>query len=334
MGTYLKVSDLSIALLALISSIISLGLLLPILRRTFLDSPTKLNSSHKLPKPTGGGLVFVVISTIVAIIFYWINSVDNIQSICLILIASSPLALVGLLDDRFSLSIWWRFGIQFLTVLILLIMSPLSFNWILWPILIIIGIAVINCINFIDGLDGVLGGSSVVFLCAAALSFPVDPIGLASTPLYSLIGAILGFLYWNWSPAKVFMGDVGSTFIGAVFLGVVLQQSTFVSALSLLLVPFLILADAGGCIIRRIQYRQPIFIPHKLMLYQRLNQSGWSHSQVAILYASCTAFVAIAHLLGGFIYVLFAIALVSVLAIWLDQNVAVSFVKSMQSAQK
>ena len=71
--------------------------------------------------------------------------------------------------------------------------------------------------------------------------------------LWPLVGALFGFLLWNWSPAKVFMGDVGSTFLGAVFAGVVLQQASFTAALGPLLVATPLLADACICVLRRLR---------------------------------------------------------------------------------
>jgi UDP-N-acetylmuramyl pentapeptide phosphotransferase/UDP-N-acetylglucosamine-1-phosphate transferase len=204
------------------------------------------------------------------------------------------------------------------------------------PLLIAI-VAVINFINFIDGMDGVLGASSFVLILAAAVSFSV--VGTVhsqeSNPisLYALLGSLIGFLIWNWSPAKVFMGDVGSTFVGSVFVGYVLQQHSYASALSLLLVSFPLLADAGGCVLRRIQYKQAILKPHKLMLYQRLNQNGWKHSQVAILYCILTTFLAAVHLWGGLLWMLKAIILESIILLWLDQRVAIRFVESLRRSK-
>lgn len=138
-------------------------------------------------------------------------------------------------------------------------------------------------------MDGVLGGCSAILMLSAASSFALSQAhfgrGLDPLPIYGLVGSILGFLCLNLSPAKVFMGDVGSTFIGSAYRGYALQQRDDSSAISLLLVSFPKLADAGGCVLRRIQYRQPILRPHKLMLYQRLHQSDWKHSQVASLYS-------------------------------------------------
>jgi UDP-N-acetylmuramyl pentapeptide phosphotransferase/UDP-N-acetylglucosamine-1-phosphate transferase len=84
-----------------------------------------------------------------------------------------------------------------------------------------------------DGLDGLVAGCLAVTIAALATALA------APWPLWALVGALLGFLLWNWSPAKVFMGDVGSTFLGAVFAGLVLQAPTWPEALGLLLLALL-----------------------------------------------------------------------------------------------
>ncbi len=87
--------------------------------------------------------------------------------------------------------------------------------------------AVINFVNFTDGLDGLVAGCMAISLGAIAIN--------GATGLWPLVGALAGFLIWNWAPAKVFMGDVGSTFLGAVFAGMVLQASSWPQALAMLL---------------------------------------------------------------------------------------------------
>ncbi len=321
-------------------SAFSLRALLPILRKRFLDDPNKPNSAHANPIPSGGGIVFVVL----AVIFGLLSIVgrSNLSAcspgwLAWIPLLCLPLAIVGMVDDQRGLSVWVRFAVQFLTAGVLLSLSPQHYSpWTILPLL-IAGVAIINFINFIDGMDGVLGGSSVFLLLAAAISFSLfqetHTKGVNPLPSFALIGAILGFLYWNWSPAKVFMGDVGSTFIGSIFIGYVLQQTDVASAISLLLVAFPLLADAGGCVIRRIREQQPILKPHKLMLYQRLNQRGWKHSQVAFLYTSLTAWLAITHILGGLYWVLASIVCQSLICVWLDQSIAVPFMVSLRRSQ-
>jgi UDP-N-acetylmuramyl pentapeptide phosphotransferase/UDP-N-acetylglucosamine-1-phosphate transferase len=96
--------------------------------------------------------------------------------------------------------------------------SPLALSWWLVPVAVFAATAVINFVNFSDGLDGLVAGCAAVLLTVAVLALPPE----AGHGLLPLIGALLSFLAWNWSPARVFMGDVGSTFLGAVIAGMVL----------------------------------------------------------------------------------------------------------------
>ena len=282
--------------------------LIPLLRRRLLDQPNA-RSSHSLPTPRGGGLAFVLVgSPAVAFLGGWL------PVLCL------PLALVGFLDDRHNLPAALRYGIQVVTVLMLLLISPWnlpSIGLLPWLLLLIAGTAVINFTNFMDGLDGLVAGCMVVLFAVAALT------GMPA--LWPLVGSLLGFLLWNWSPAKVFMGDVGSTFLGAVFAGVVLQQASFQAALGLLLVGTPLLADACLCVPRRFLAGQRVFKAHRLHLFQRLHQAGWPHAHVSILYIGATAVLALALFWGGLPWLITLAAFELLLGVWLDQRVAVPF---------
>ncbi len=282
--------------------------LIPLLRRRLLDQPNA-RSSHSLPTPRGGGVAFVLVGSISVVFLGGLLPV-----LCL------PLALVGFLDDRHNLPAALRYGVQFATALVLLLISPWQFPSIgvLPCLLLLIGsTAVINFTNFMDGLDGLIAGCMAVLFSFAALT------GMPA--LWPLVGALVGFLLWNWSPAKVFMGDVGSTFLGAVFAGVVLQQASFQAALGLLLVGTPLLADACLCVPRRLLAGQQVIQAHRLHLFQRLHQAGWSHGRVAGLYVAATAVLGIALLAGGWLLVSGLASAVVVIGVWLDQKVAVPF---------
>jgi UDP-N-acetylmuramyl pentapeptide phosphotransferase/UDP-N-acetylglucosamine-1-phosphate transferase len=242
-----------------------------------------------------------------------------------------PLALVGLLDDRLNLPAALRYGVQAATAALLLATAalPLPEGWLRWPLaaLLLVAItAVINFFNFMDGLDGLVAASTVPLLAAAAL-------GLGLGWPWLLLGALLGFLRFNWSPARVFMGDVGSTFLGAVFAGLVLQAPSWPQAVVLLLAATPLLADALICVLRRLLAGQNVFRAHRLHLYQRLQQAGWSHRRVAGLYALASAALAALPLaVGAAAGPQVALAAVTALALavlglgaWLDRRWAAPF---------
>jgi UDP-N-acetylmuramyl pentapeptide phosphotransferase/UDP-N-acetylglucosamine-1-phosphate transferase len=152
----------------------------------------------------------------------------------------------------------------------------------------LVATGIINAVNFMDGLDGLVSSCLFVWFVLAAIALQVPALWL-------LAGALLGFLLWNWSPARLFMGDVGSTYLGAVVAGVFLlatRQGPAPSML-LLLAALPLLGDAGWCLLRRAWARQPVWEAHRLHVYQRLQQAGWSHAQVAALYSLCTLALAL-----------------------------------------
>ena len=153
----------------------------------------------------------------------------------------------------------------------------------------------------------------------------------APWPIWTLVGALLGFLLWNWSPAKVFMGDVGSTFLGAVFAGLVLQAPSWAEALGLLLVATPLLADACLCVPRRLLAGQRVFQAHRLHLFQRLHQAGWPHARVSSLYIAGTVVLAAALLAGGWTWVVGLAVVELFVGFWLDRHVAVPFAVASQS---
>ena len=304
-----------------------LNALIPVLRRRLLDKPN-VRSSHLQPTPRGGGIAILGVSLISSSLA--VLTGRGLPGTLLPLLAA-PLAVVGLLDDRYSLPSSWRYAAQLLTAVLILVLSPLATeslpsvvvgNWLLFLVLFLLVVsftAVINFINFMDGLDGLVAGCMAVSI--AALAIALD----ASWSLWALVGSLFGFLIWNWSPAKVFMGDVGSTFLGAVFAGLAFQASSWPKAICYLLVATPLLGDAFVCVFRRLFARQPVFQAHRLHLFQRLHQAGWSHSRVSYIYIAATAAMALAMLFGGLPWVLGLAVVEMLLGVWLDQRVAAPF---------
>lgn len=278
--------------------------LIPVLKQRLPDIPNA-RSSHRSPTPRGGGLAFVFVATLLTPLFAH-GASAWIPVVC------APLALVGVLDDRFNLPALWRYLAQILTALALMVIATLPMP--LWslPLVLLAVTAVINFFNFMDGIDGLVASCGAVLMLAAGQ--------------WVLAGALLGFLLWNWSPARVFMGDVGSTYLGAVFAGIILQRPQPLQALLLLLVSTPILADALICVVRRWHAGQQIFQAHRLHLYQRLTRAGWSHARVSFLYLTLITllsigyfyFLPLPYMAGGVLIVLG-------IGLWLDKKQAFSF---------
>jgi len=326
----LPTSPLLVIPLAGVSSWLMLAALIPQLRRRRLDKPNE-RSSHRQPTPRGGGLAFVLVASFASVLA-WLNRTGSAWAPLPVVSApllALPLALVGFLDDRHNLPASWRYGIQLATALLMILVSPLvAPSFLLLPLLALLVIAVtavINFTNFMDGLDGLVAGCMAVAIAAAAFELA------APWPIWALVGSLLGFLLWNWSPAKVFMGDVGSTFLGAVFTGLVLQATSWPEALGLLLVATPLLGDAFVCVPRRLLAGQRVFQAHRLHLFQRLHQAGWPHARVSSLYVAATAVLAIALLWAGLPWVITLAAAELLTGVWLDQQVAVPFAVASRS---
>lgn len=316
-----------VVILSAISSVLILNCLIPWLKRYFLDLPN-LRSSHYSPIPRGGGLIFVLLSSLSCILYLFEGSPQTILFIPLVLV---PLAIVGLFDDKYDLPPLWRYLFQIFSSFLLLWLSPLvsfqffssslsGFLFILFVIFLLVLVsAIINFVNFMDGLNGLVAGC--MFIAFSTLCIRLH----APWPFWVLVGSLLGFLFLNWSPSCIFMGDIGSTFLGALYAGLVLQSPNWSTTLSLLLVITPLLADSLSCILLRLYRRQCIFIPHRVHLYQRLNQAGFSHSFVSSIYIFATFLLSCSLIFGG----LSLISTVSVLVIFagylLDRFFAVPF---------
>ena len=316
--------SLAVALAAVVAWWL-LRALLPNLRRRLLDQPNA-RSSHSQPTPRGGGVAFVLVAAAAGAIGLFgvvFSGQPALTGSPLAMVAlplqALPLSVVGFLDDRHNLSAGLRYGVQLATALLLILVSPLPLPWLGLPLLLIAVTAVINFTNFMDGLDGLVAGCMAVAIVALAIALA------APWPVWALVGSLLGFLLWNWSPAKVFMGDVGSTFLGAVFAGLVLQAPSWPKALGLLLVATPLLGDACLCVPRRLLAGQQVLQAHRLHLFQRLHQAGWPHARVSSLYIGATAVLALALLWGGLSWLITLAAFELLLGIWLDQRVAVPF---------
>ena len=293
---------------ALLSWLLLWGLI-PWLRRQLLDQPNA-RSSHRIATPRGGGVVFVLVGSLLSLA--WGEGASAwIPLIC------CPLALVGLLDDRYDLPAGLRYAAQLATACVLVAMAAVPLPIWALPVVVVAVTAVINFTNFMDGLDG------LVALCGFVL--------MAAAGQWPVAGALLGFLGWNWSPAKVFMGDVGSTWIGAVFAGMVLQQSGPWEAISLLLVGFPLLGDALVCVLRRLRAGQPVFEAHRLHLFQRLQRGGWNHAKVSLVYGGATGVLAFTRQLGGTAALPLLIGAEMLFALWLERNHAVGFQREAKS---
>ncbi|MBL4721625.1 MAG: glycosyltransferase family 4 protein [Alphaproteobacteria bacterium] len=297
--------DLSLALpagLAFVGAIATVGLLIPVLRRrAIMDMPND-RSSHTVPTPRGGG---AAVTVTILLVWGWRAFHTNDVWVLAILAAALGLALVTWIDDLRSLSPLTRLGAQIVAVGIgisALLDGNFFFQGLLpgWLDVLVAAIGwvwFVNLFNFMDGIDGISGveaacvggGAALVALLAPTMAPPAPVFGL------TIAAAALGFLIWNWHPAKVFLGDVGSVPIGFLLGWVLLGLAAAGLWASALILPLYYLADATITLTRRVLRGEKPWHAHREHYYQRATQNGRSHAQVsAMILVANLALVALA----------------------------------------
>jgi len=225
-----------------------------------------------------------------------------------LLAGGAIIVLIGALDDRFELSakvkllgqiaaagvVVFGFGIRIslLNIPFGESMQPIA-EWLAIPLTILWIVGCTNAINLIDGLDGLAAGVSgiaIATILAMAAIMGSEPVLLLSAPL---LGGIVGFLRHNFHPAKIFMGDSGSLFLGfslATLSMLGFKQVTIVSFVTPLLIIGVPLSDTFFAIVRRVVNKRPIFAPDKGHLHHCLRELGFSHRGTVLIIWGIAAF--------------------------------------------
>lgn len=264
------------------------------LSRQLLDVPNE-RSSHSRPTPRGGGLAIVVTVTAITT---WLGIIQQMSlATCTVLIVGGLfVATAGWWDDRYSLSPLIRASVHLLAAVIALYglgpLHQLDLGTITLTLddwggtgLTLLGIVwLINLYNFMDGTDGLAAMQGVCSgLMGGLLFLQQQQSGLALLSLV-LAMASAGFLYWNWPPARIFMGDVGSGYLGYALAVLILagQNEAQLPLLLWLILLALFIGDATFTLVHRLLLGQPWYQAHRQHAYQRLTQLGWSHRRVML----------------------------------------------------
>ncbi len=256
------------------------------IKRAILDIPND-RSSHTIPTPRGGGLAVAIVWFLVISLLFLNSKIDN--KLYFALLCGIPISAIGLLDDVITISPKIRLIIQIVSsILAIMILGGLkivefgSINFqstFILSVIAVIGIVwFTNLFNFLDGIDGYIS-TEVIFICTAF--FLLTKVEL---PLF-LAAASLGFLLLNWQPAKIFMGDVGSTLLGFTIgvLAVYYQNTGEASIAVWLLLTSLFWFDATITLYRRWRNKESLSKAHRKHAYQRIVQSGFSHQKTVLL---------------------------------------------------
>lgn len=255
-------------------------------RRAILDHPND-RSSHSVPTPRGGGWG-VVLTWLPALLVLGITA-GRLDTVLPVLAGAVALVWVSWRDDRGGLPVRVRFGVQAAVVAVGLLALPggLIFQGILpfWLDRLAAAFAwlwFLNLFNFMDGIDGIAGGEAASIglgLAAVTLLAGTDPLTAAQGAV--ALGAALGFLVWNWHPARVFMGDVGSVPLGYLFAWLLLGLAAQGLWAAALLIPLYFLADATFTLLRRLLAGKTVWQAHREHIYQRAVQGGRTHAAVS-----------------------------------------------------
>ena len=247
-----------------------------------LDIPNE-RSLHTLPTPRTGGIA-ILLGTATGLLVLVLVQGRTIATLPLY-IAVMILALLSLSDDRYRLGVGLRLLVQLAIAGFLIYHYRTPGQGIaLGLIALLFLVWMINLYNFMDGMDGFAGGMSIFgFGTYAALGWQAGQVEL-SLGCATLAAACAGFLPLNYPPAKLFMGDVGSTVLG-LLAGVTILQSHRDGILPvwlgiLVFSPFIV--DASVTITTRILCRERFWEPHKKHCYQRLVQAGWGHHRTVL----------------------------------------------------
>jgi Fuc2NAc and GlcNAc transferase len=253
-------------------------------------------SSHDCPTPNGGGLGIVVAGSLAGIALVLLSGwmVGG-----LLLGLAAVLAAVGLRDDMAHLPARVRFGVQVVVCaggLIALgdlpamaLSGGLAFQvtgWVLFGLLLLAGVWWINLFNFMDGIDGIAGVQAIFMLLAGAvLVLWAEPQAVHS-PVWMLMlcvaAATVGFLLLNWPPAKIFMGDVGSTWLAFMVFALALLsvQAGWMSYAAWLVLAAVFVTDATITLLTRVLRGERWYEAHRSHVYQRLSRR-WPGSRKA-----------------------------------------------------
>jgi UDP-N-acetylmuramyl pentapeptide phosphotransferase/UDP-N-acetylglucosamine-1-phosphate transferase len=255
-------------------------------RRGMVDRPHR-RRLHTRPTPRGGGLAIIAVAGLAAAVTAWQMPAQG-GRISAAVLPAVAVALVGWWDDIAPRPVALRLAAQ--------VAAAFAAIWLLRPAAGVAGVlwivGVTNVFNFLDGSDGLAGLTGAVVAGCLAWAAAMTGDHAVAAIAAAAAASCLGFLTCNWEPARIFMGDVGST--GCGFLLAVLPLAA--TPRHQLILVFIVAAtgwplitDALVTLLSRLWRRENIFMAHRQHLYQRLVLAGWSHRAVATLYAGLAA---------------------------------------------
>ncbi|MCX7068124.1 MAG: glycosyltransferase family 4 protein [Methylococcales bacterium] len=285
-----------IVLFALFASLVLTGLLRRYaLAASLLDIPNE-RSSHSLPTPRGGGVAIVIIFLLGIVLLFKLGLLAT-ATLWAFLGAGAWVAVVGFIDDHQHIPARWRLLAHFIA-------AAYGLFWLGLPTLFLFGIDLtvlgyvlavfylvwmLNLYNFMDGIDG-LASIEAITVCVGGVLLTVLGTGVSNQAyvLLLLIAAVTGFLIWNYPPAKIFMGDAGSGFLGLILglfsLQAAWQAPQFFWSWLILLGVFIV--DATWTLVQRFLRGEKVYEAHRSHAYQFASRYYSSHTTVSLTVAA------------------------------------------------
>jgi UDP-GlcNAc:undecaprenyl-phosphate/decaprenyl-phosphate GlcNAc-1-phosphate transferase len=274
--------------------------------KDFLDTPNN-RSLHQVPIPRIGGLG-IVVGILASAVLQELFFTPTLFIVKLSLACYIILYIVSWMDDRHSLSIRNRLGVHLLTVIGWISIAGAnyfsSFNFIValgFGIVLCLGITwAMNLFNFMDGSDGLAGSMASIGFGAYFISTWQIQSPSIRLSLVGIIGSTVGFLYYNWPKAKLFLGDAGSIPLGflAAVIGVIGIAERWWDGYFPLQIFAMFWVDASFTLARRALRGDKFWQSHNEHWYQRAIRAGNSHKKVLIIHCGCNIFIASVSLIS------------------------------------
>ena len=293
--------------LALLTALVVSFLMTPVVKSFAykvgaIDVPKDARRMHHKPIPRLGGLAIFAGFMVSILLFVDIRLNPQMQSI---LLGAVIIVVLGVVDDIMALPAKLKFVVQIAAALIpalngvsiQALSNPNIFSgnaywvldWLSIPITVLWIVGITNAVNLIDGLDGLANGVSAISAATVLVIALICSETQVAIVMAALVGACVGFLPYNLNPAKIFMGDTGSTFLGFILASVSIQGLFKFHMIISFAVPFLMLGlpifDTCFAILRRVSKGQSPMTPDRGHIHHRLIDMGFSQKQaVAVLY--------------------------------------------------
>ena len=286
---------------ALLISFLMTGLIrIYALRNNVLDIPN-VRSSHSMPTPRGGG-VAIVICYIISL-FYLHHAVPELK-IFAIIVSGLIVALIGFADDHGHINPLWRLIVHFTAAITITFtigavqsldigFATLSLGYVGYALTILALVWILNLYNFMDGIDGIAGIETIsTCIVMGAILHYTGAAAWVVKLHFLLAAASTGFLLWNFPPAKIFMGDAGSGFLGIMIGALVLISANINQSFlwSWLIILAIFIIDATTTLLRRILRGERVFDAHRSHAYQFAARHFRSHKIVTLAVLVINAF--------------------------------------------